>query len=191
MLFVIFAKLKIQKQLSKMKKISLSPKFYLVTILIFAGAMMRLIPHWPNFTPIVAMALFGGTFLKRKDLAFLIPVAAMLVSDLVIGFHTTMFPVYLSFLVIVGFGLILQHRLTVINTLTASVLASVFFYLVTNFASWSSGLMPYPMNVAGLMQAYIAGIPFFFNGLTGDLFYTSILFGVAYLVTNRQLVYSK
>jgi len=174
-----------------MKKIELSPKLYVVLIMIFAGAMMRLIPHWPNFTPIAAIALFGGTFLKRKDLAFLVPVAAMLLSDLVIGFHSTMLPVYLSFIAIVGFGLILQRRLTVVNTLSASLGASVLFYLVTNFASWTSGLMPYPMNAAGLIESYIAGLPFLLNGIAGDLFYTSVLFGAVYFATNRQAVYIK
>ena len=174
-----------------MKKIELSPKFYLVTAMIFAAAMMRIIPHWPNFTPIAAIALFGGTFLKRKDLAFLVPVAAMLLSDLIIGFHSTMLPVYLSFIAIVAFGLILQRRLTIVNTLSASLAASILFYLVTNFASWTSGLMPYPMNAVGLMQSYIAGLPFLFNGILGDLFYTSVLFGAAYFVTSRQAVYVK
>jgi hypothetical protein len=174
-----------------MKKIELSPKLYVVLIMIFAGAMMRLIPHWPNFTPIAAIALFGGTFLKRKDLAFLVPVAAMLLSDLIIGFHSTMLPVYLSFIAIVGLGLILQKRLTVVNTLSASLGASVLFYLVTNFASWTSGLMPYPMNAAGLIESYIAGLPFLFNGILGDLFYTSVLFGAIYFASNRQAIYIK
>jgi len=174
-----------------MKKSDISPKFYLVVIMIVAGAMMRLIPHWPNFTPIAAIALFGGTFLKRKDLAFLVPVAAMLLSDLIIGFHSTMLPVYLSFIAIVGMGLVLKRRLTVVNTISASLAASIIFYLVTNFASWASGMMPYPMNVAGLMQSYIAGLPFFFNGILGDLFYTSVLFGALYFVTSRLSVLSE
>jgi len=159
--------------------------------MIFAGAVMRLIPHWPNFTPIAAIALFGGTFLKRKDLAFLVPVVAMLLSDLIIGFHSTMFAVYASFIAIVSLGLFLQSRLTVVNTISASLASSILFYLITNFASWTSGIMPYPMNVAGLMQSYIAGLPFFFNGLLGDLFYNSVLFGALYMVTNRQTVFSK
>jgi hypothetical protein len=174
-----------------MKKSDISPKFYLVVIMIVAGAMMRLIPHWPNFTPIAAIALFGGTFLKRKDLAFLVPVAAMLLSDLIIGFHSTMLPVYLSFIAIVGLGLVLKRRVTVVNTISTSLAASIIFYLVTNFASWASGMMPYPMNVAGLMQSYIAGLPFFLNGIVGDLFYTSVLFGAVYLVSSRQSVLSR
>jgi hypothetical protein len=174
-----------------MKKITISPKFYVILIMIFAGAMMRIIPHWPNFTPSAAIALFGGTFLKRKDLAFLVPVAAMLLSDLIIGFHSTMLPVYLSFIAIVAFGLVLQRRLTVVNTISASLAASVLFYLVTNFASWTSGLMPYPMNAAGLIQSYVAGLPFLFNGILGDLFYTTVLFGAAYFATSRRAIYVK
>lgn len=174
-----------------MKKINLTPNFYLVVSLIIAGVMMRLIPHWPNFTPIAAIALFGGTFLKRKELAFIIPVTAMLLSDLIIGFHATMVPVYLSFIAIVGLGLVLQKRLTVVNTLVASLTASVVFYLVTNFASWTTGMMPYSKDVAGLMQSYIAGLPFFFNGVLGDLFYTSVLFGAVYMITNPQAVHLK
>jgi hypothetical protein len=174
-----------------MKKIEITPKIYLVLIMIFAGAMMRLIPHWPNFTPIAGIALFGGAFLKRKDMAFLVPVAAMLLSDLLIGFHSTMLPVYLSFIAIVAMGLFLQKRLTVINTISASLSASVLFYLVTNFASWTSGLMPYPINIGGLMQAYIAGLPFLFNGILGDLFYTSVLFGTTYLVNSKMAVITK
>ena len=174
-----------------MKKIQLSPKFYVVFTMILAAAMMRLIPHWPNFTPIAAIALFGGTFLKRKELAFLVPVAAMLISDLIIGFHATMLPVYLSFIAIVALGLVLQRRLTVVNTLSASLVASLVFYIVTNFASWTSGMMPYTMDAAGLIQCYIAGLPFLFNGILGDLFYTSVLFGSLYLVTNPQVIYSR
>lgn len=166
-----------------MKKNELFPNLYIVIGMIAAGAMMRLIPHWPNFTPIAAIALFGGTFLKRKDLAFLVPVTAMLVSDFIIGFHSTMLPIYLSFTAIVAFGLVLQNRLNVANTMMASLAASVSFYLVTNFASWVTGLMPYPMNVDGLIQSYIAGLPFLLNGILGDLFYTSVLFGAVYLKT--------
>jgi hypothetical protein len=81
--------------------------------------------------------------------------------------------------------------LTLINTFTASLAASVLFFLVTNFASWSSGMMPYPMNAGGLIQAYIAGLPFLFNGVLGDLFYTSVLFGALYFVTSRQAIYTK
>lgn len=174
-----------------MKKIEISPKLSIVIALILAGVMMRLIPHWPNFTPIASIALFGGTFLKRKELAFLVPIAAMLLSDLIIGFHSTMFPVYISFILIVGIGLLIQRKLSIMNVLTASLSSSLLFFLITNFASWTSGLMPYSNDLSGLFQAYIAGIPFFLNGIAGDLFYSALLFGSLYFITNRQQIFAR
>ena len=168
-----------------MKKLEISPKYYLIAGVIFAGAAMRLIPHWPNFTPIAAMALVGGTFLKRKDLAFLIPIGSMLLSDLVLGFHSTVLPVYLSFVAIVAMGFVLKNRLNVVNLASASLASSVIFYLVTNFACWTTGVAIYSRDISGLMQSYIAGIPFFFNGILGDLFYNSLFFGSIYLVTSK------
>jgi len=173
-----------------MNKSLLTPKFYLVLSIIIAGAMLRLMPHWPNFTPIAAIALFGGTYLKRKDLAFIVPIAAMLLSDLILGFHNIMIPVYASFLLIVALGFLLRSRVSAITVISASLASSVIFFLVTNFASWSTGLFPYSHDVFGLMQAYIAGLPFFMNGITGDLFFNGIFFGALYLVTSKSKVFA-
>jgi len=174
-----------------MNKSVLTPKFYLVLSIILSGAMLRLIPHWPNFTPIAAIALFGGTYLKRKDLAFILPVLVMLLSDLIIGFHNVMLPVYGSFLAITAFGFFLRSRVTAVNVVSASVLSSLLFFLVTNFAVWAGGMIPYSHDIAGLSHAYIAGLPFFLNGVMGDLFYNTVFFGVFYLVTNKISVFAR
>jgi len=168
-----------------MNKASLSPKLIFVISVIFAGAMMRLIPHWPNFTPIAAIALFGGTYLKRKDLSLLVPILAMLVSDAIIGFHSVMIPVYISFVLIGTMGFLLRRKVTVFNVFSASLASSVVFFLITNAASWSGGLMPYSKDFSGLIQAYTAGLPFFLNGIAGDLFYNGLFFGAFYLITER------
>ena len=76
--------------------------------IILAGALLRLVPHWPNFTPIAAMALIGGTYIKRKELALALPFAAMLLSDTIIGWHSMMLPVYISFGLIVMLGFLLR-----------------------------------------------------------------------------------
>ncbi|NVO18281.1 MAG: hypothetical protein HXX13_01190 [Bacteroidetes bacterium] len=173
-----------------MNKSILSPKFYLILSIIFAGAMLRLIPHWPNFTPIASIALFGGTYLKRKELAFLIPVLAMLLSDVIIGFHNVMIPVYASFLLIVSFGFILKSKVSMVNVVTASLMSSLVFYLITNMASWATGMVPYSTGITGLMQAYIAGLPFFLNGILGDLFFNGVFFGAFYMVTKKSRIFA-
>lgn len=174
-----------------MNKSFLTPRFLLIISVIFIGAFLRLIPHWPNFTPIAAIALFGGTYLKRKDLAFIIPITAMLVSDAIIGFHSVMIPVYVSFLFIVSFGFLIRKKIAPLNVLSASLAASTLFFLVTNCASWLTGMMPYSPGFEGLLQAYIAGLPFFLNGIMGDLFFTSVFFGSYYLVTQKAAIFSR
>jgi hypothetical protein len=168
-----------------MNKSLITPRFLFIISVIAGAAFLRLIPHWPNFTPIAGIALFGGTYLGRKHLAFIIPFAAMLFSDLLLGFHQTMLAVYASFALIVCIGFLLRNRVGIITVLSASVTSSLIFYLVTNFAAWQSGMMPYPMNFNGLVEAYVAGLPFLNNGILGDLFYNSVFFGGFYLVTQK------
>jgi len=174
-----------------MNKAELTPRFLLILSIIIAGAMLRLMPHWPNFTPIAAMALFGGTYLKRKELAYIIPVAAMLLSDAIIGFHEVMLPVYASFLIIVFIGFLLRSRVNPVNIVSASLFSSLLFFLITNFASWLTGMMPYAPGFPGLIQAYIAGLPFFFNGLLGDLFFNGLFFSAFYFLTSKVTVFSR
>lgn len=162
-----------------------TPRTILIFAAIFGAAIMRLLPHWPNFTPVAAMALFGGVYISRKALAFIIPLAAMFLSDLIIGFHSTMLAVYVGVIITVLIGLGLKNRVKAGNVVIASLISSVIFFLITNFGAWMSGLMPYSKDFSGLVQAYIAGIPFFNNGLMGDLFYSTVFFGGFYLVTKR------
>lgn len=152
---------------------------------ILVAVVMRLIPHWPNFTPLAAIAIFGGAYINRKALAFILPVIAMFVSDLIIGFHTTMVAVYVAMMVSVGIGMMLRNRVKIGNVAIASVSSSIVFFLITNFAAWYTGLMPYTRDFAGLIQAYTFGIPFFNTGLVGDLFYSGVIFGSYYLVSKR------
>ena len=163
----------------------LNPRTIVIFVAILFAAVMRLVPHWPNFTPVAAMALFGGAYINRKALAFIVPLAAMFVSDLIIGFHSTMLLVYagVAITVLIGFGL--RSKVKVRNVIVASLLSSVVFFLITNFGAWMSGFMPYTKDFSGLIQAYIAGIPFFNNGLVGDLFYSTVFFGGFYFVTKR------
>jgi hypothetical protein len=129
----------------------------------------------PNFTPIAAMALFGGTYLNRKY-ALLVPIIAMLVSDIFIGFYSpiVMFSVYSSFVFAGLIGLWLAKRKSVTNVIFAAAGSSILFFLVTNFAVW---FMWYPRNFVGLTTCYTLAIPFFRNTLLGDLFYTGAFFG--------------
>lgn len=158
----------------------MNPRLVLIFSLILFGALMRLVPHWPNFTPVAAMALFAGATLQRKSVAFIIPLGAMLLSDLILGFHSYMPAVYISFILTVIMGFLLQRRLQAGYIAGAAVASSLVFFLITNFAVWL-GSPFYSQDATGLLACYTAGLPFLRNGLAGDLFYTGVFFGSFYL----------
>ncbi len=147
----------------------------LLAAILFAAAL-RLLPHPLNFTPIGAIALFSGAYFGRKPLAFAAPLFALLVSDSVLGFYRGITTVYAAdFLIVaIGFGLA-THRSSV-RIGVAAVASSLVLFTLTNFGMWlSSGY--YPHTWGGLEACFVAAIPFFQNTLTGDLFYSLLLFG--------------
>jgi len=167
-----------------MDKNSLSPGFFIITIMVIAAAFVRLIPHPPNFAPIAAMALFGGAYFTKKWAAFLIPLAAMFLTDLFLGFHESMWAVYLSFTLIVVLGMVMIKQKKTGNIFFASVSASVLFFIITNFGTWISTPY-YEKTGSGLAACYTAAIPFFHQTLLGDLFFVAILFGLYELAKTK------
>jgi len=157
----------------------ITPRFIFVVSIILVAVAMRLIPHLPNFTPIAAIALFGGTYISRKWLAFLIPISILLISDSIIGFHSYLIAVYFSFAIAVAIGLLLRKNTNIWTVAGASLASSVLFFIITNFAVWL-GSPFYTQDISGLMACFTMGIPFFNNGVLGDLFYNAIFFGGFY-----------
>lgn len=151
-----------------------------ITGVIILLAMFRLVPHPPNVTPIAAMALFSGAVFGNRVLAYLVPLAAMWLSDLVLGLHTTILYVYAGVAITVLIGSTLQN-ITIFKVGTVAVLASIVFYLLTNFGAWLHHDM-YPQNATGLLQAYVAGLPFLRNALLANLVFAYLVFyGLAWL----------
>ena len=168
----------------------------LVTMLV-AAAMTRLLPHPPNFSPVEAIALFGGAYFASRAWALAVPLVAMLLSDVALaavmdgtyGFgnyfaSTSFWLVYgcIALSTLLGFGL--RGKVSGARVLGYALAGSVLFFIVTNFGVWASGTM-YPKTGAGLMTAYTAGIPFFQWTVLGTLFYAALLFGGFALLRRR------
>ena len=174
---------------------SLPIRLITLTAIILTAALFRLVPHWPNVTPIAALALFGAATFERKWLGLVAPLGAMLLSDALIGFHGSMGAVYVSFGLtwLLGVWALPERRsgkLTVGRIAATSITASVLFFLITNFAVWYGDSF-YPQTLSGLITCYVAGLAFyngtsfFLNGLAGDLFFSALLFGGYYLLQLR------
>ncbi|HUZ08330.1 MAG TPA: DUF6580 family putative transport protein [Candidatus Paceibacterota bacterium] len=160
------------------------PRFIMLAGMILAAAASRLIPHPPNFTPIAAIALFGGAQFSSKRAAFLVPLAGLFLSDLVFGFCAITPVVYGSFALTVCLGFWVRHRRSVQRIAFAAVASAILFFVVTNFGVWAVDNL-YPKTTAGLVDCYVAAIPFFRNMLLGDLIYSVLLFGALAFAENR------
>lgn len=161
---------------------------YFPYIMVLFGVVARLLPHPANFVPITAMALFGGMYFNKR-FGMLVPLLAIFVSDIFIGFYGVgMVFVYGSFLLVGIIGNYLRANKSFKNVLGGTLLGSFLFYIITNYGVWLTSSM-YPPTFAGLMQSYYMAIPFFRNSLLGDMFYTGVLVGGYELLTLK--VFSK
>lgn len=164
-----------------MKSNILTPRFIFLTSAVLIAAVTRLFPHIPNFTPIAAMALFGGAYFSDKRLALIIPLLAMFVSDVALelltgwGFHNTMIYVYVAFVLTSFIGMYVRRNVSVLSVAGAAIASSVLFFIITNFGVWAAS--GFEFGFAGLNATYVLGLPFFAPTLLGDLFFNAILFG--------------
>jgi len=174
-----------------MKKFSKEEKLNFIIALIFIaiGASLRLVTHAPNFTPIATIALFGGVYFSRR-VAIILPVLAMIFSDLFIGFYDPrlMIAVYGSFILCVGIGFWLKRNKKWYTIAGGAIASSVSFFIITNFVVWAFSSW-YPKSFFGIIQCYTMALPFLRNTLAGDVFYAAVFFGAYELA--RALVRNK
>lgn len=152
----------------------LSPRPIVLTAAVLAVMASRLLPHPPNFAPVGACALFGGACFAGPRAAFAVPLASMMLSDLLIGFSVLSPVVYACLLLQVALGMWIRPRRRAASIAGAVFLGACIFFVVTNAACW---LAFYPKTPAGLARCYASAIPFFGWSLLGDVTFASLLFG--------------
>jgi hypothetical protein len=155
----------------------------LAYFLILLGAVLRVLPHPDNFAPIAAIALFGAVYIKDKRIALALPLMAMIVSDIFIGFDSfqARLVIYGTFLLMGLIGLWIRNHKNVFTVVGGSILGSTIFYLITNLV-WLYDTRMYPHTFDGQILSYTNALPFFRNTLAGDLFYVVLFFGLYELV---------
>ena len=181
----------------------LAPGPLVLAGMIFVAALTRLLPHPPNFSPVEAVALFGGAYFASRAAAIAVPLVAMFISDLALGamlggtyFEHFTSPAYLAtwltvyacvaLSAVLGFGL--RGRVSGARVLGFSLIGSVLFFVLTNFAVWATAtpLTAHPACVSGgLLPCYAAALPFFQWTVLGTLFYAALLFGGFALLRQR------
>ena len=168
----------------KEKIISNKGSIVIFIALILVGIISRLLPHPANFTPMAALALFGGYYFKKEG-KIILPLLALFISDCFLGFYDLklMLVVYFCFFLNVILGSYLGNKKILGKAAILSVVGSIIFFVATNFAVWAFGNW-YPHTASGLVACFYLAIPFFRNTLLGDLFFTFSLFSAYQLISN-------
>jgi hypothetical protein len=156
---------------------SLRADLLLAFALIALCVAARLLPHVQNFSPVAAAALFAGAVMGRRSLAVIVPLAAMLIGDLVLGFYhwQVMATVYAALAVPALIGMIGRRYGLWLTAIGGALGSALIFFVTTNFAVWSFSGM-YSLDSAGLVQCYIAGLPYLKYTVAGDLLWSVALF---------------
>ncbi len=165
--------------------VAATKSLYLALALIALAAIGRALPYYlpelGNFTPVFAVALFAGALLRDRKLAMLVPLLAMLITDLIIGVHSQMWLVYGCMAITVFFGMRIQQRISTGTVLRSALAASVLFFVASNLLVWFEGAL-YPKTLLGLKDCFVAAVPFWRNELFGSLLWSALLFGLHVLV---------
>lgn len=177
----------------------MNKKITSIALIVLVAILSRLLPHPHNFAPFGAIALFGAAFYGNRFLAYVVPVLSIYISGLIINnllfknlypnftwFDENIFWQSFSYILTVSIGfLIFKKNVTWLKIAIGGLSSALIFYLVTNFGFWASGLL-WPRTSEGLLQSYIAGLPFLPFQIAGDLFYSTTLFAAYYFVIGRN-----
>lgn len=170
----------------------------LVLAMIFIAAFSRLIPHLPNFTAVGAMALFGSAYFSKKYLAVLAPIIALWLSDLAINnivyaefnesfvwFQSYQLYTFLPIILITVLGFVLFKKVSPAKVLTGSIASSLIFFTISNFGTWLSPFSLFTKDATGLINTYVAGLPFLRNDFVATVLFSTVLFSSYYIITKK------
>ena len=178
---------------NKYKLTKMNKKYWLFGLLIVAAIVSRLIPHMHNFSPILAISLFGAAYFQNKKVALVVPLAATFLSDVLLRqfvypdyalFYEGWYFQYIAYLLIVISGLGIFKKVNLGRIALGTLSGTILFFLVSNFGSWLA-LAMYPKTLSGLVSAYTAGIPFIQGTFLSTVLYSVVLFG-AYRLYARK-----
>lgn len=182
-----------------MKQVVNHKNILIVIGLMLLGILVRLIPNMPNFSPYIGVALFGGAMLPKRTWAILGTTAMLYLGDLLLN-NTVARPYFTGYegfvwganymifnliatIIMVVFASYVLRKPSIARIGGSALIAAVVFFIISNFGVWVTSEVTYPKTLAGLMQCYVAAIPFFKGTLISAVVYTVAFFGIHRLVT--------
>ncbi|MFC0184566.1 hypothetical protein SAMN04515674_10762 [Pseudarcicella hirudinis] len=180
-------------------KNTITPRFSLLVLMIGLAALSRflfLTPSMANFSPVGAMALFGGAYFVDKRWSYLVPIIALWLSNLVLNnvVYKAYYPtfsfgfekwVFISFIALVSVGILMLKKVSLTNLLFANLAGTLVFFIVSNFGVWAGEKQLYPKTFEGLVTCYTMALPFLKNSLISNLLFSGVMFGAFELAKTK------
>ena len=160
--------------------------YIIFVVFLVLGVSFRLVPHAPNFTPILSIALLSGFYIKNKY-SILLPIGIMLLSDSILGGNPMGYWIYASIVSIILLGFFVKNNAK--NIFINSVLSSMLFFIITNFGVWFAG--GYSFTLVGFVECYVLAIPFFRNTLMSTVFFSMFIYCLHYLINSMLIKYQE
>jgi hypothetical protein len=162
-------------------------------IAIVACAVLRFVPHPADFSPVFGAMVFNGVAFRRWR-GLLLPMSVLVLTDifltpLVYHVHINWNQgiVWIAFAVVAFTGRLLQGHLTVPRGILVCWLAPTLFWITANLGVWLGGAL-YPHNLAGLIQCYVAAIPYYKHAVASTVLVGTVIFGLyAILLLRNEL----
>ena len=174
-----------------------TPAVILAVLLILAAAISRVVMYPNNFSPIIGMAIFAGAVIKDKRLAFILPLASMLLADVLFEVFNIA-PGFWGWGQLVGYGILALitiiafnlKKINVVNVFGFSIASSIIFFILSNLSFFlidNPIYHTYTQDANGFIQCYVQALPFFRTSVIADLVYSGVLFG-AYSTVNSYVI---
>ena len=169
----------------------------LVSLIVIFITFSRIVPHIYNFTPMIALAIFGSLHFKNRNLAYILPLLSLWISDFILNnylysksneimlFYEGYYWQYLSYVIIILLSSSFYKKIiTIKKVFLLGISSSFIFFIITNFGFWITSDL-YPNNFMGLIDCYLLAIPFYQGTLLGTLFFTPFFIGSYYLLQKK------
>jgi uncharacterized membrane protein len=154
-----------------------------VYILVIVAVSLRLLPHMPNFVPIIAISMFAGAYLPKKK-AIMIPLAIMVISDLFIGLHNVVLFTWGAMLLCGFIGTRLKNNIRPGSIVSTTLFSALAFFLISNLGVW---LVWYPTTFAGLTNCFVKAIPFFRSTFLVNIVVVIVMFSLQSIIERMTI----
>jgi len=160
------------KQLSSVKS---STRYLVILFAVLLLIISRSLSFIPNFTPTISLIVFISIMFRNQYILAFIIVLSQVISDYFLGYYSSMLFVYVSYVLIAIASMYILKELNFMRTIGTSFISVLIFYLVSNYGVWQM-MDLYQYNLNGLIQCYIAGVPFLKYSLISTLLYSTTIY---------------